>query len=107
MNTLSSILAITIAAVVYLLWVLVGKHVKGDRLEQLVRHKNTPMHTDRVVGRVGKVVSRVTRDSGQIELDGELWEARLAVPTEDIEEHCRVRVAACEGTCLLVSASAD
>lgn len=107
MKSLFAVLAIAIAGIVYLLWVLVGKHVKGDRLEQLVHHEDAMMHTDRVIGRVGKVVSTVTRDSGQIEIDGELWEARSAVPTDDIVEQSYVRVAAFKGTCLLVSVDAD
>jgi len=107
MKPLLVVLAIAIAGIVYLLWELVGKHVKRDRLEHLVHHEDTPMHTDRLIGRVGQVVSTVTRVSGQIEIDGELWEARLAVPTNDIPEHSRVRVAAFEGTRLLVSIHAD
>jgi membrane protein implicated in regulation of membrane protease activity len=107
MKPLLVVLALAIAGIVYLLWELVGKHVKADRLEHLVHHEDTPMHTDRLIGRVGQVVSTVTRVSGQIEIDGELWEARLAVQTNDIPEHSSIHVTAFEGTCLLVAVHVD
>lgn len=107
MKWLLGFFVIAIGGVVYVCWVLLGKRVKRDRLEDLIHYDDVPMHTDRLIGRVGQVVSTVTQDSGQIEIKGALWEARLASVVDDIAERKKVRVVAFEGTCLLVSALAE
>lgn len=57
---------------------------------------------DALVGKQGVVVSRVTRDGGQIRIAGELWSARSYDETTAIEEGARVDVFQIEGATALV-----
>ena len=57
---------------------------------------------DALVGRTGVVVSRVTRDGGQVRIGGELWSARPYDESEVIEEGARVDVFQIKGATALV-----
>lgn len=57
---------------------------------------------DALVGRQGVVVSRVTRDGGQVRISGELWSARSYDETTVIEVGSRVDVFRIDGATALV-----
>ncbi|MFP5253500.1 MAG: NfeD family protein [Actinomycetes bacterium] len=57
---------------------------------------------DALVGRQGVVVSRVTRDGGQVRIAGELWSARSYDETTVIEVGARVDVFRIDGATALV-----
>jgi membrane protein implicated in regulation of membrane protease activity len=57
---------------------------------------------DALVGRTAVVVSRVTRDGGQVRIGGELWSARPYDESEVIEEGARVDVFQIKGATALV-----
>ena len=60
------------------------------------------MGHDALVGKQGVVVSRVTADSGQVRIAGELWSARAYDETTVIEEGARVDVFQIDGATALV-----
>ena len=60
------------------------------------------MGHDALVGKQGVVVSRVTGDSGQVRIAGELWSARAYDETTVIEEGARVDVFQIDGATALV-----
>jgi membrane protein implicated in regulation of membrane protease activity len=60
------------------------------------------MGHDALVGKQGVVVSRVSRDGGQVRIGGELWSARAYDETTVIEEGARVDVFQIDGATALV-----
>jgi membrane protein implicated in regulation of membrane protease activity len=55
-----------------------------------------------LVGREAVVLTRVTRDSGLVRLNGSDWSARAKDPTQDLPEGTRVSVLAIEGATAVV-----
>jgi len=91
-------------AVLYVVWAMLLRHVRRERISQLLGADETAMQTDRLVGEFGRAVNLITSESGQVEVSGELWEARTARPTDRIAEGSRICVRGLRSTCLLVEA---
>jgi len=61
------------------------------------------MHTSRLIGKEGRVVSQVSGDSGQIEVEGELWEARSIDSATMFPVAANVRIKSNRKTVLMVT----
>ncbi|HEY7007439.1 MAG TPA: NfeD family protein, partial [Jatrophihabitantaceae bacterium] len=57
---------------------------------------------DALVGREAVVLSEVTRDGGQVRLNGAVWSARAKDPRQDLPAGTRVSVIAIDGATAVV-----
>lgn len=83
--------------------VFVLLYVRPERLQAMLRPP--PPHelgTEKFVRAIAQVVSTVNQTSGQIEVQGELWEARSAHPAHHFSVGARVMIVGVRGTLLIV-----
>ena len=78
----------------------IGEIAYGRRLARRWRPKTGP---DTMIGRTAEVISPL-RPSGQVRIDGELWEARSA---ESVATGERVRIESLDGLTLVVTPSSE
>lgn len=92
---------ITAAAVAFLFG-----YIKIERLLAVVRPaRGYDLSAARLQRTSAHVVTDVTQESGQVEVNGELWEARAAHPADDFPVGSIVMVVGVRGTCLIVAPS--
>ncbi len=78
-------------------------HVVADRLRDTFSPGEPLLsRTNELVGACGKVVKVVTPLNGQVDIDGELWEARTDLP-ENIQKSEAIRVERVESTVVIVA----
>lgn len=81
---------------------VVISYIGREPFKHLLLKNKTPMNMGRIIGQRGTVVTPTSDVTGQVEVLGELWEARTE-SSGGIGKGLQVEVIDCRGTCLIVS----
>ena len=95
--------AVTALAFPDLLWLqVVVSLLRPTLLEKTRRAPGYRSSLDKVVGSAGDVTSRITANSGEVKIDGQIWQARSYDETIAIEAGEKIEVFDLDGITLIV-----
>lgn len=98
--TASIIDDLTVQVVIFIILSIISLIVTKPLVKKIRTRKITPTNLDRVIGKTGIVIKRITNDSyGEVKVEGSIWTAKA---TKEIKEKSQVKVLKIEGVKLLV-----
>lgn len=91
---------VVIQIIVFIILSVVSLIVTKPIVKKIRTRKITPTNLDRVIGKIGTVTKKITRDSyGEVKVEGSIWTAKA---NKEIREKSQVKVLKIEGVKLLV-----
>lgn len=91
---------VVIQIIVFIVLSVVSLIVTKPIVKKIRTRKITPTNLDRVIGRIGTVTKKITKDSyGEVKVEGSIWTAKA---NKEIREKSQVKVLKIEGVKLLV-----
>lgn len=91
---------VVIQIIVFIVLSVVSLIVTKPIVKKIRTRKITPTNLDRVIGKIGTVTKRITKDSyGEVKVEGSIWTAKA---NKEIREKSQVKVLKIEGVKLLV-----
>lgn len=91
---------VVIQIIVFIILSVVSLIVTKPIVKKIRTRKITPTNLDRVIGRIGTVTKKITKDSyGEVKVEGSIWTAKA---NKEIREKSQVKVLKIEGVKLLV-----
>ncbi len=91
---------VVIQIIVFIVLSVVSLIVTKPIVKKIRTRKITPTNLDRVIGKIGTVTKKITKDSyGEVKVEGSIWTAKA---NKEIREKSQVKVLKIEGVKLLV-----
>lgn len=91
---------VVIQIIVFIILSVVSLIVTKPIVKKIRTRKITPTNLDRVIGKIGTVTKKITKDSyGEVKVEGSIWTAKA---NKEIREKSQVKVLKIEGVKLLV-----
>lgn len=91
---------VVIQIIVFIILSVVSLIVTKPIVKKIRTRKITPTNLDRVIGKIGTVTKKITKDSyGEVKVEGSIWTAKA---NKEIREKSKVKVLKIEGVKLLV-----
>lgn len=91
---------VVIQVIVFIILSVVSLIVTKPIVKKIRTRKITPTNLDRVIGKIGTVTKKITKDSyGEVKVEGSIWTAKA---NKEIREKSQVKVLKIEGVKLLV-----
>lgn len=91
---------VVIQIIVFIILSVVSLIVTKPIVKKIRTRKITPTNLDRVIGKIGTVTKKITKDSyGEVKVEGSIWTAKA---NKEIREKSQIKVLKIEGVKLLV-----
>ena len=91
---------VVIQIIVFIILSVVSLIVTKPIVKKIRTRKITPTNLDRVIGKIGTVTKKITKDSyGEVKVEGSIWTAKA---NKEIRVKSQVKVLKIEGVKLLV-----